>query len=341
MKMLLVFTCLWFASVCVLQAPNSKGGTKQNGAGGAHPSTDSQKSQPNSASPLPSGTIVNCNQMDSTDHAPKASQSNEDIEIQRKLATFTKYLVWVGVLQFLALAGTLIIVGQQAKLMGTHATHLESVAKAASSNAQAAILQVGAMQEQITQMSVQSAILQESVDVARNAADASLKQVNYMAATERAWIMDTRATLTAGAKDRPEGSEQVFIHCAAKNEGHSPARVLGMNAILAVGPISDPGQTWDEKLYDFPKDATPNWTILPDKSSALNVPVSGLIGQPGQTIRCPIQDGQTSFIHGVIKYWDVFSETARFTRFCYRYEETPGTFYGFYRAGGDRYNQQT
>jgi hypothetical protein len=177
--------------------------------------------------------------------------------------------------------------------------------------------------------------------VGGNAAAAAIKQVNYMASSERAWVMDTTVILSAGATDRPEGSEQVFVQCAAKNEGRTPARVLGMNAILAVGPISNPGKTWDKKLYWFPKSTTPKWTILPDKSSALHCPVPGLTSQPGQTLRRPATEGETSFIHGVIKYWDVFSETPRFTRFCYRYQETIGSAHGFFRVGGDGHNQQT
>jgi hypothetical protein len=177
--------------------------------------------------------------------------------------------------------------------------------------------------------------------VGRAAASAALKQVNYMVSSERAWVMDTTVVLSSGAKDKPEGSEQVFIQCAAGNEGRTPARVLGMNAIFATGPISDPGKTWDNKLYWFPKTLTPKWTILPDKSSALHCSVPGLTGQPGQIFRQPIPNGETPYIHGVIKYWDVFSETERFTRFCYRYVENPGSPYGFQRAGGGGYNQQT
>src|SRR5271156_4897933 len=118
-----------------------------------------------------------------------------------------------------------------------------------------------------------------------NAAAAALKQVNYTAATERAWMMDTKVAPTAGATDRPEGGDQVFIQCVAKNEGRTPARVLGMKALLATGPISDPGKTWDKKMYWFPKTLTPKWTIFPDKSSALHCPVQGLKGQPGQILR--------------------------------------------------------
>jgi uncharacterized protein HemX len=81
------------------------------------------------------------------------------LEIQRKLAKFTKYLVWVGLLQALILAGQAVLFFQQKKIMEEHKTKFNELAKAANSNAEAAILQVRAMQEQITEMSVQSGIL--------------------------------------------------------------------------------------------------------------------------------------------------------------------------------------
>jgi hypothetical protein len=187
-------------------------------------------------------------------------------------------------------------------------------------------------------------VIAEQTNETRKSATAALRQVDYMAASERAHVIDTRVVVSSGAIDMREGSNQVFIQCAAKNEGRTPARVLGMNAILAVGPISNPGETWDKKLYWFGKNLTPQVTILADKSHPLNCPVPGRTAQPAQprdTLPPPNMDGGAWFIHGVIKYWDIFSEAPRFTRFCYRYEERSGSAYGFYRAGGDGYNQQT
>jgi hypothetical protein len=154
----------------------------------------------------------------------------------------------------------------------------------------------------------------------------------------------SKVELTSGASDRPEGNRQVFIQCAARNHGRTPARVLGLKAICAVGPISDPGQTWDESLYDPNGQTVPRWVILPDKSSALNCPIPGYVADPGQRIHGPLSDGEAIFIHGVVRYWDTFSETERTTRFCYRWKnaaEVPGMDAGYYPAGGDAYNQQT
>jgi hypothetical protein len=67
----------------------------------------------------------------------------------------------------------------------------------------------------------------------RNAACAALKQANHIALSERAWVLVKRVALTSGGVDRPEGTQQVSIHCKAENYGKTPARVLGLNALLA------------------------------------------------------------------------------------------------------------
>jgi len=178
----------------------------------------------------------------------------------------------------------------------------------------------------------------------RRSSKATEKATELSIASERAWVMEHTVAFTAGGVDVPDGRDQVFIQCVAKNHGRTPARVLGMNALRAIGPISDPGQTWDEVLYDFKAQNTPRWVILPDKNTALHCAVPDLKAVPGQILISPIATGESTFIHGVIRYWDMFSETDRFTRFCYRFceaGELPGKPAGFYRAGGDRYNQQT
>jgi len=175
------------------------------------------------------------------------------------------------------------------------------------------------------------------------AAKATRQATEHLIASERAWVLASRVELSSGAKDAPEGNRQVFIHCAAKNHGRTPARVLGLKALWAHGPISDPGQTWDESLFSPDEQISPRWVILPDKLTALNCPVPGFSATPGQTIKAPLKEGESSFIHGVIRYWDMFSEKDRFTRFCYRWQKSPDGLSeeGFFPAGGDRYNQQT
>ena len=82
-------------------------------------------------------------------------------------------LTIVGVVGTIAAVITLWQVKRQADTLDEHKTKFDELAKAANSNAEAAILQVRAMQELITEMSVQSGILQESVGVTRDAAKAS------------------------------------------------------------------------------------------------------------------------------------------------------------------------
>jgi len=70
---------------------------------------------------------------------PDKSKDDEDIRIQRKIANFTAWLVFVGAIQAGALIATLIWIRQQARLMREHAGHLNNLAIAARANAQAAI----------------------------------------------------------------------------------------------------------------------------------------------------------------------------------------------------------
>jgi hypothetical protein len=65
-------------------------------------------------------------------------QSEEDVDVQRKLANFTGYLVWVGGLQVLILFVQAVLFRRQTKIMGQHKVSLEQLATAAADNAIAA-----------------------------------------------------------------------------------------------------------------------------------------------------------------------------------------------------------
>ncbi len=177
-----------------------------------------------------------------------------------------------------------------------------------------------------------------------SAASAANRGIEHSIASERAWVLVDSVILASGKAELPEGTDQVFIQCNARNHGRSAARVLGMRAVHAVGPISDPGKTWDAKLYESDGQDTPRWVILPDKNTALHCAVSGFFAKTGQVITGNLNPGESIFIHGVVRYWDMFSDTERTTRFCYRWYplgEKPKMSAGFYSAGGDSYNQQT
>jgi hypothetical protein len=173
------------------------------------------------------------------------------------------------------------------------------------------------------------------------AAKAALKQANHIVTSERAWVLVCKIALTAGAIDHLEGSKQCFVSCAGKNYGKTPARVLGMNVLLASGPIADPEKSWDENLYDFSGKDTPKWIIVPSIPKPMYGLVKGFTTKPGDELPTP-SVGEAYFVHGIIRYWDAFSETDRFTRFCYR-EDRDGSLLGkgWHIAGGERCNQET
>jgi hypothetical protein len=173
------------------------------------------------------------------------------------------------------------------------------------------------------------------------AAKAALKQANHIVTSERAWVEISRITLTSGAIDQPGGGKQLFVSCEGINRGKTPARVLGLNVLLAVGPIADPEKTWNENLYDFSGMPTPRWNIVPGIPKPLYRAIRGFVLNPGEEL--PTLDaGDAHFIHGVLRYWDVFSQLDRFTRFCYR-EDRGGSLLGkgWHVAGEDRCNQET
>jgi hypothetical protein len=186
--------------------------------------------------------------------------------------------------------------------------------------------------------------MKRNVAIARSSADAAHNIADHLARSERAWVLITRVAVTAGAIDRPEGPHQVFIQCEVRNSGRTPARVLEMRATMKLGLRSDPSQTWDKSLYKPSESAiTPRWVVLPDPDlrTALNYPIPGFIGTVGQDLPTP-GAGQAIFIHGIVRYWDMFEETDRFTQFCYRWDDPlPNRPEGFRPAGGDQYNQQT
>jgi hypothetical protein len=136
MSNLCVIAFLWIAALGVLQAPVKKGQATDHGAGDTSQTSKPRNAQqsstaaPDQAVPAP-GQKIEPSQA-------KTEQSRDDIEIQRQLAKYTKGLVWVGILQAIVLAGTLVVMWRQAKIMGTHADHLACLAGAAGSTAIAA-----------------------------------------------------------------------------------------------------------------------------------------------------------------------------------------------------------
>jgi hypothetical protein len=158
---------------------------------------------------------------------------------------------------------------------------------------------------------------------------------------DRAWLTVTNTELV-GNKPGEQGT--VYVQCAVKNIGKSYARVLGMKAILRVGPIGEPEKSRDESRLQRDITWTHKWTIFPDKTTALHSPVPEVNGTAGDRLITSAEQGETQFIHGAVYYWDAFTETVRITTFCFRNSEIDQFgkhATGFHPIGAPEFNHQT
>lgn len=129
---LLVFAILiiWAIALGSSQAPKSAGIAKKGSAANARKSdTPNQQAQNPAIAPPNAPAIQNPEKNPppvSGDN--KTNQSDEDMQIQRQMARFTWELVIVGVIQALALVGTVIVAGMQTRALHRHSEHFEELA---------------------------------------------------------------------------------------------------------------------------------------------------------------------------------------------------------------------
>jgi len=130
----------------------SQGLPKQRPTGQQRTSEVKENKQPEQNRQAPNIEPLNTDHTGTHSSDIQTPKPSEDLEIQRKLAKFTKWLVIVGALQFAALIiqaiafwYTLGAVRSQANLMGIHAEHLDKLAAAAKENAEAARLSAQAV----------------------------------------------------------------------------------------------------------------------------------------------------------------------------------------------------
>jgi len=117
---------------CVSNAQEKPKAPKKNAAGQTE--TKKQQTEP----PQAKDAAPSNQQGNATEKKSEATHHEDDLEIQRRLAKFTLYLVWVGAIQCAALIGQGIVIIRQAILMKEHAGHLENLSNAAKQNAAAA-----------------------------------------------------------------------------------------------------------------------------------------------------------------------------------------------------------
>jgi hypothetical protein len=235
--------------------------------------------------------------------------------IDRTIMWCTIILTIVGIVGTIAALRTLRQVKRQADTLDDHKAKFHELAKAANSNAEAAILQVRAMQEQITEMSVQSGILQESVNVSRDAAAAAKKSADALLASERAWVMaelrcrpetflTTHASTYQGVTTHTTSVAKIELYCV--NDGNSPAWITEKSARLVV--------VREGELPKFPELAKED--ILADELEPMgpgkdNVFTWDINGKGYHSI------DTATLIYGVVRYSDIF-ENNRETWFCYQ-----------------------
>jgi hypothetical protein len=124
-------------------SPKSKGRTQSPGTANTQQSSSANQQKEASTEPIPAVEISE-QKIQAPRNERSEQQVQEDIDIQGKLAKFTKYLVVVGALQLLTLIGQAVVfyltlnqIDRQANLMGLHAGHLSDLV-AANNNAIAA-----------------------------------------------------------------------------------------------------------------------------------------------------------------------------------------------------------
>jgi hypothetical protein len=139
----------------------------------------------------------------------KDTEATQDLEVQRQLARFTEYLVWVGILQAVVFALTLLAILQQARIMKEHAGHLNTLSKAAADNAAATLTQVEQMKDQAGHLAAQTKELS--------------RQNRNMLAAERSWIVETIKFLDEIPRRTPSGGGIITALVTFKNIGKQPA----------------------------------------------------------------------------------------------------------------------
>jgi hypothetical protein len=211
-----------------------------------------------------------------------ASKPNDDIEIQRKLVTFTGLLVLVGALQFIALVvQSIVFYCTLAAIRG----------------------QLTAMKEAGAQTDKLIGRAAEQAKATQDSADAAKTSLEMLISKERARIWIEPAPLDLD-KERSVEYKLSF-------HGTTPAFILDAQAGTDITDSPDPATGWERlslPMVPIPRQITPQTPL--DAMPHLTISMSE---EDVEAIR-----GGTKFFHfrGFIKYRDVF-DRERETSFCY------------------------
>ena len=167
------------------------------------------------------------------------------------MVVLTCLLTAVGIGGTVIAVKTLIHIKRQADTLEEHKTKFDELAKAANSNAEASILQVRAMQEQITEMSVQSTHMEGQLDQAKILAEAANGQLRQMQTQTRLAIRPF-----VGLDEGPDAIRDAAGQVAVFDPPKQPITIVG--AFVPSGGAIDAGRiakyNYGEGAYkDSPK----------------------------------------------------------------------------------------
>jgi hypothetical protein len=185
-------------------------------------------------------------------------------------------LVIVGIVGTVVALITLFHIKRQADTLDEHKTKFDELAKAANSNAQASILQVQAMQGQITEMSIQSGLMEAGGKHTERLAQQAVKQSGLtqrqLDLANRPWVCIDSVTPASDLTFRDSGDAVLFFAYQLRNVGHSVAQHLQPWFEPVINGIHDPLEVRDrisaqlkrpvDSAFDHGKLIFPSQTIV-------------------------------------------------------------------------------
>lgn len=308
LKRLAILTVLFlvaFAGIGFTQPPKDAMTAKNKAAADTAVSNTPSGQKQRAADAQMPGTVKGNDQPPSAKDGFGANQTKEDLEIQWQLAKFTKYLVWVGGVQALALLGSVVIIFYQAKLMGRQDEHLKNVADAAGENARAALAQSVRLTEQ-------NKILEASVAIAQknaNAAEISAKAAMGVAVPTLMLSQFEFASREYLSWEQILQSPPLLI--SVKNYGQSPAILQSYAVQFTCEDLPEVLDYPPELFFDV-GNAVETGKTIPLEADA--VTPWGTFSVEDATA---IATGKKSLtVYGYVLYGDVFGPSAHILRFC-------------------------
>jgi hypothetical protein len=239
------------------------------------------------SSPKPPSVVVQV-------EAPPANtaESKEDLEIQGKLAEYTKWLVIVTCL----LAAVGLVQGyflfRQARHLHTHASHFHDLAESASNNAKAA---------QLTAQAI--------ID------------------SERGWLQVTLGNIQLPARIDPQSLMAFFLFPTVTNKGKTVCRLTKM--YITKGLAKSRLELPSSPVYEEKTGLDSESSVLRDEVIMVpDFPLTPLDIGISMTEINRVRDAvETLYIYGYVSYEisGPLGQTTRFTRFCFHYH-IPGGF---------------